>query len=85
MVGPALTLRNILQRIDPLQGAREHVNKMAEFECHNLATPGDVLVIEGVPNISNMGSPPSTTAIGIGCLRALYLSRICLPCLPGEM
>ncbi len=40
MVGPALTLRNILQRIDPLAGARDHVNKMAEFECHNLATAG---------------------------------------------
>ena len=37
MVGPALTLRNILQRIDPLEGARDKVNKMAEFECHNLA------------------------------------------------
>src|SRR4029077_13902321 len=55
MVGPALTLRNILQRIDPLQGASDHVNKMAEFECHNLATPGDVLVIDGVPHVSNMG------------------------------
>ena len=61
MVGPALTIRNILQRIDPLQGAREHVNKMAEFECHNLATPGDVLVIEGVPNISNMGGNSAQT------------------------
>ena len=40
MVGPALTLRNILQRIEPLTGARNHVNKMAEFECHNLATHG---------------------------------------------
>src|SRR5262249_22603880 len=28
MVGPALTVRNILQRIDPLKGAREHVNRM---------------------------------------------------------
>jgi len=28
---------------------------MAEFEAHNLATPGDVLVIQGVANISNMG------------------------------
>ena len=45
IVGPALTLRNILQRIDALAGARDHVNKMAEFEAHNLATPGDVLVI----------------------------------------
>ena len=61
MVGPALTLRNILQRIDPLQGARDHVNKMAEFECHNLASPGDVLVIQGVRNISNMGGNSSQT------------------------
>jgi len=61
MVGPALTLRNILQRIDPLQGARDHVNKMAEFECHNLADPGDVLVIQGVPDISNMGGNSAQT------------------------
>ncbi len=61
MVGPALTLRNILQRIDPLAGARDHVNKMAEFECHNLAQPGDVLVIDGVPNVSNMGGNSAQT------------------------
>ena len=61
IAGPALTLRNILQRIDPLQGARDHVNKMAEFECHNLATPGDVLVIQGVPNVSNMGGISALT------------------------
>jgi 4-hydroxy-4-methyl-2-oxoglutarate aldolase len=61
MVGPALTLRNILQRIDPLQGARDKVNKMAEFECHNLALPGDVLVIQGVPDISNMGGISAQT------------------------
>jgi len=61
MVGPAMTLRNILQRIDPLQGARDHVNKMAEFECHNLATPGDVLVIDGVAGISNMGGNSAQT------------------------
>ncbi len=61
MVGPALTLRNILQRIEPLTGAREHVNKMAEFECHNLATPGDVLVIDGVANVSNMGGNSAQT------------------------
>ncbi len=61
MVGPALTLRNILQRIDPLKGARDKVNKMAEFECHNLAPPGDVLVIQGVPDVSNMGGISAQT------------------------
>src|SRR5271170_4570146 len=34
MVGPALTLRNVLQRADPLAGARASVNRMAEFEAH---------------------------------------------------
>jgi regulator of RNase E activity RraA len=61
IAGPALTLRNILQRIDPLQGARDHVNKMAEFECHNLAQAGDVLVIQGVAHVSNMGGISAQT------------------------
>lgn len=61
MVGPALTLRNIRQRIDPLAGARDKVNKMAEFECHNLAQPGDVLVIQGVATVSNMGGISAQT------------------------
>jgi 4-hydroxy-4-methyl-2-oxoglutarate aldolase len=61
MVGPALTVRNILQRADPLKGAREHVNRMAEFEAHNLAQPGDVLVIQGVPEVSNMGGMSAQT------------------------
>jgi 4-hydroxy-4-methyl-2-oxoglutarate aldolase len=61
IVGPALTVRNILQRIDPLAGARNHVNRMAEFEAHNLAQPGDVLVIQGVADVSNMGGISAQT------------------------
>jgi 4-hydroxy-4-methyl-2-oxoglutarate aldolase len=61
LVGPALTVRNILQRVDPLKGARDHVNRMAEFEAHNLAQPGDVLVIQGVPDVSNMGGMSAQT------------------------
>jgi regulator of RNase E activity RraA len=61
VVGPALTLRNVLQRADALAGAKTHVNKMAEFEAHNLATPGDVLVIQGVSGVSNMGGISAQT------------------------
>src|SRR5215831_20868073 len=61
IVGPALTVRNTLRRIDPLKGARDHVNGMAEFEAHNLALPGDVLVIDGVPDVSNMGGNSAQT------------------------
>ena len=71
VVGPALTLRNRLQRIDPLQGARDHVNKMAEFEAHNLATQGDVLVIQGVPNVSNMGGISAQTGKRQGEIAAI--------------
>src|SRR5687768_16714766 len=39
IVGPALTVRNIMRRIDPLEGARTKANGMAEFEAHNLAQP----------------------------------------------
>ena len=61
IAGPALTVRNILQRIDPLEGARRQVNRMAEFEAHNLAQAGDVLVIQGVPNMSNIGGISALT------------------------
>ncbi|TJW70695.1 MAG: RraA family protein, partial [Mesorhizobium sp.] len=46
IVGPALTVRNILQREHVYETARNHVNRMAEFEAHNLALPGDVIVID---------------------------------------
>ena len=61
IAGPALTVRNVLQRGDPIEGARQHLNRMAEFEAHNLAQAGDVLVIQGVPNVSNMGGNSAQT------------------------
>ena len=61
LVGPALTVRNILQREHVYETARGHVNRMAEFEAHNLALPGDVVVIDGVAGISNMGGISAQT------------------------
>jgi regulator of RNase E activity RraA len=61
IAGPALTVRNIIQREHVYEAARRHVNKMAEFEGHNLACPGDVIVIDGVPGISNMGGISAQT------------------------
>jgi 4-hydroxy-4-methyl-2-oxoglutarate aldolase len=61
VVGPALTVRNILQRGDPIEAARQHLNRMAEFEAHNLAQEGDVLVIQGVGHVSNMGGISAQT------------------------
>ncbi|MGH7811155.1 MAG: RraA family protein [Candidatus Binatia bacterium] len=61
IVGPALTVRNIVQREHVYESARQHVNKMAEFEAHNLARPGDIVVIDGVAAISNMGGISAQT------------------------
>jgi len=55
IVGPAMTVRNALMDGNVHENAREKRNGMAEIEAHNLAEPGDVLVIQGVRGISNMG------------------------------
>jgi 4-hydroxy-4-methyl-2-oxoglutarate aldolase len=55
VVGRALTLRNILQETTPYKGAMAKVSRLAEIEAHNLAEPGDVLVIQGVHGVSNIG------------------------------
>jgi regulator of RNase E activity RraA len=62
IVGPALTVRNIARRVDPFVAAKNNQNGMAEFEAHNLAEDGDVLVISGVSGASNMGGISSYTA-----------------------
>ncbi|MFI6376114.1 RraA family protein [Streptomyces sp. NPDC050546] len=61
LVGPALTVRNVVQREPVHETARDHVNRMAEFEAHNLALPGDVVVIDGVAGVSNMGGISAQT------------------------
>lgn len=71
IVGPALTVRNMMQREHVYEQAKAKVNKMAEFEGHNLATPGDILVIQGVPGISNMGGISAQTAKRQGELGAI--------------
>jgi 4-hydroxy-4-methyl-2-oxoglutarate aldolase len=82
IVGPALTVRNIRQRSDPIK-AQTHVNRMAEFEAHNLAEDGDIIVISGVSGVSNMGGISSMTgqrqgergAIVMGGVRDVRHSR----------
>jgi regulator of RNase E activity RraA len=83
VVGTALTVRNIVQREHVYETARAHVNKMAEFEAHNLAGPGNVVVIDGVSGISNMGGISAQIgkrqgeagAIVVGGIRDLAHSR----------
>ncbi len=55
MVGPVMTVRNIMQSVPPTLGAMARQSKQADIEAHNLAKVGDVLVIEGVAGISSLG------------------------------
>jgi 4-hydroxy-4-methyl-2-oxoglutarate aldolase len=76
IVGPALTVRNIVQREHVYETARRHVNKMAEFEAHNLALPGDIVVIDGVAGISNMGGISAQTAKRQGEVGAIVFGGV---------
>ena len=62
VVGQAITLHN--QRADrPVsEMVAGKVSGLADIEAHNLAQPGDILVIQGVPGVSSMGGIMATVA-----------------------
>jgi 4-hydroxy-4-methyl-2-oxoglutarate aldolase len=55
IVGPAVTVRNVPQDLDPVQSHHAGENRMTEIEGINQCDAGDVLVIQGVRDVSNMG------------------------------
>ncbi len=71
IVGPALTLRNIQRTAQIHKAAQEKTNTQGESEAHNLAEPGDVLVIEGIMGCSNMGGQSATIARRQGFIGAV--------------
>jgi len=71
IVGPALTVRNIQRSAQIHKAAQEKTNTQGESEAHNLAEPGDVLVIEGVMGCSNMGGQSATIARRQGFIGAV--------------
>lgn len=50
VVGQAITVRN--ERVEAFSS---RTSGLADIEAHNLAEPGDVLVVQGTANISSMG------------------------------
>ena len=44
---------------------------MGEHEAYNLAEPGDVVVIEGLPGVSNLGGQSAAVASRSGCAGAI--------------
>lgn len=71
VVGRALTLRNIQRTAQIHKAAQDKTNTQGESEAHNLAEPGDVLVIEGVMGCSNMGGQSATIAKRQGFVGAI--------------
>ena len=71
IVGPAVTVRNVGQELDPLQSLRSDENRMTEVEGINQCDPGDVLVIQGVRDTSNMGGIMATLAKREGIVGAV--------------
>ena len=62
IVGIAITVRNVPQRRNTHVNSTEKQVLMAEVEGIHQADPGDVLVIQGLRDISNMGGIMATTA-----------------------
>lgn len=71
IVGPALTVRNVQRVAQIHKAAQEKTNTQGETEAHNLAEPGDVLVIQGVMGCSNMGGQSATIARRQGFIGAV--------------
>jgi 4-hydroxy-4-methyl-2-oxoglutarate aldolase len=71
IVGPAITVRNIARDVQIHKAAQEKINTQGETEAHNLAEPGDVLVMQGVMGCSNMGGQSATIAKRSGFIGAV--------------
>jgi 4-hydroxy-4-methyl-2-oxoglutarate aldolase len=60
IVGRALTVHNVTAGASVPQAVAKGVSGLAEIEAHNLAEPGDVLVVQGVDGVSNLGGMTAT-------------------------
>lgn len=71
LVGRALTVKNVASRQSVPDNFAGGVSGMAEIEAHNLAQPGDVLVLQGLDQVSNMGGMSASIGRRQGQLGAI--------------
>ncbi|MCK9919191.1 RraA family protein [Microbacteriaceae bacterium K1510] len=55
IAGPALTVKNRARRGPVADIVASKDNRLGDIEAHNIALPGDILVVQGVPNASSLG------------------------------
>ncbi len=71
IVGRALTVLNRRLEAPVAQAVRANVSRLGEIEAHNLAVPGDVLVVQGVEGVSSVGGLSATIGRRQGELGAI--------------
>jgi len=60
IVGRALTVLNRARRETVPEAVASKKSGLGEINAHRIAKPGDVLVIQGVPNVSSLGGTSAT-------------------------
>jgi 4-hydroxy-4-methyl-2-oxoglutarate aldolase len=60
IVGRALTVLNRTRKESVPQAVASRKSGLGEIKAHAMARPGDVLVIQGVPNVSSLGGTSAT-------------------------
>jgi|SRR5688572_2853369 len=60
MVGRALTVLNRVRKESVAEAVATKKSGLGEIKAHSMARPGDVLVIQGVPNVSSLGGTSAT-------------------------
>lgn len=60
VVGRALTVQNVPAGAPVPEKVKAGVSGLGEIEAHNLAEPGDILVVQGVDQVSNLGGMSAT-------------------------
>ena len=60
VVGRALTVRNVPASAPVPEKVKNGVSGLGEVEAHNLAERGDILVVQGVDRVSNLGGMSAT-------------------------
>jgi len=60
IVGRALTVLNRARKESVPQAVATKKSGLGEINSHRIARPGDVLVIQGVPNVSSLGGTSAT-------------------------
>ena len=71
LVGRALTVRNVAATAPVPDKVKAAVSGLGEIEAHNLAEPGDLIVLQGVDLCSNLGGISATIGHRQGELGAI--------------